>query len=132
MKSIQSLAARAIFLLIVSTTDAQVTNAQSPVASLHYEAGNIQFIGVEDDMLVFELVLSNLPKEGSWLRITDENATLIFEERIKSNRYNKRYKIMRNNMNKIQFEITNKRTLLKESFQINRKIEEKREVSKAR
>jgi hypothetical protein len=132
MKQLHSLAAKAGFLFIISTGAAPITKAQAPIANVKLVSNKIQFIGVEGDMLVFELLLNDLPKEGSWLRITDENRTLIFEERIKSSSHSKRYKVIRNSMNKIQFEIFSKQTLLKESFNVNLKMEEKWEVIKAR
>ena len=132
MNQVQSLAIRTGFLIIVSTGTVQVAEAQLPVASIHHAANRIKFVGVENEMLVFELLLNNLPQEGSWLRITDEQGTLVFEERIKGTTLNKRYKVVRNRMTQIQFEILSKRSLLKESFHVNLRTEEKWEVTKGR
>lgn len=92
--------------------------------------GDIRFLSVQDGMLVFELNLKNLPSKGSMLQIRDEAGNVIFEEGIKTETYHVRYKIERNNISKITFEVSNKKILLNKSFSINSRMEEKIEVAK--
>jgi hypothetical protein len=91
----------------------------------------IQFVGMEGEMLVFDLQLSNLPAKGSWIRVTDDEKNILFEQRINSTIYAKRYKIIRENIKGLHFEVISKETILKESFQLRYKVEEKMEVVKA-
>ena len=86
---------------------------------------------MDGDMLVFDLQLSNLPAKGSWLRIMDEDKNVLFEQRINAATYAKRYKIVRNDLKAVHFEVINKETILKESFQLKYRVEEKMEVVKA-
>lgn len=91
----------------------------------------IQFVGLEGEMLIFDLRLSNLPSKGSWIRIMDDDKNLLFEHRTNATTYRRRFKIVRENLKGIHFEVTNKETILKESFRLKYKVEEKMEVIKA-
>ena len=91
----------------------------------------IQFVGMEGDMLVFDLQLSNLPEKGSWIRVMDSDKNVLFEKRIYSSTYSKRYKISKDNISQLHFEVIGHETILKESFQLKYKVEEKMEVVKA-
>ena len=92
--------------------------------------GDIRYISAEGNALVFELNLKNLPTNGSNLQITDEAGNLIFEERIPTATLNVRYKIERNNISKLTFEVLGKKLHLNKSFSISSRIEEKIEVAK--
>lgn len=98
---------------------------------MNENASNIRFVGLEGEMLVFELKLKTLLPKGSILTISDEENNLIFEERTSADTYSIRYKIARNNFSKINFEISNKQFSLNQSFNINSRMEEKVEVTKA-
>lgn len=72
MKQVQSAACKALFLLLLSTGAASAVQAQKELASAVYAANKIQFIGVEDDLPIFDLHLSNLPAQpGSVIKISD-------------------------------------------------------------
>jgi len=115
-----------VFLGIQSFVPAR---SQKLIAS-NTAISKVQFVGMDGDMLVFDLQLSNRTK-GSWLRIMDENKNVLFEQRINAATYAKRYKIVRNDLKAVHFEVINKETILKKSFQLKYRLEEKMEVIKA-
>lgn len=111
-----------------TSTKAQ-SNPQCKV--VNEPAGNIRFISSDGDMLVFELSLRYLLPKGSMIRIMDEANNIIFEERTDIETYNIRYKIIRNDMKKNNFEISSRNLFLNQSFNVNFRKEEKIEVTKA-
>lgn len=135
MKTMQSVFIKTTCMLFIASllnsftiTQAQVQ--QSTVAS-NDSSGSIRFVRAEGDMLVFELRLANLPAKGSKLLIQDGDHNTLLEERISTKTYNIRYKITRGEMNKINFEVSDNRILLNQSFTIKSRTEEKIEVTKA-
>lgn len=134
MKSVKSVLTKATFMLslFLISNSFSVTQAQQAFFAITAAEtkGDIHFVDAQDGMLVFELNLKNLPAKGSMLQIKDEAGNLIFEQRIKTENYNVRYKIERNNLTKISFEVTANKLLLNKSFSINSRMEERIEVSK--
>jgi len=133
MKSIRSVFIKATCLLALivfsnsfSATQAQTMNTYKAAT----DAGEIRFVQAQEGMLVFELNLKNLPVKGSILKIMDEGSNLIFEEGIKAETYTRLYKIERNNISKIVFEVSGRKILLNRSFSINSRMEERIEVAK--
>jgi hypothetical protein len=134
MKSFKSVFIKAtcMFTLALVSHSFSATQAQTVLyASAATESkADIRFVNARDGMLVFELNLKNLPQKGSMLQIKDEAGNLIFEENIKTENFNVRYKIERNNISKISFEVTAKKMLLNKTFSINSRMEERIEVAK--
>ena len=134
MKSLKSSITKAACMLAFACTanSFDITHAQvSPQYIVSNEpASNIHFVGMEGEMLVFELRLNTLLPKGSMLRISDEENNILFEERTGAATYNIRYKILRNDLSKINFEISSKSFLLNQSFNVSTKTEEKTEVTK--
>ena len=133
MKSITSVFIKATCMLAFvlvsnsfSLTQAQPMRTYSPVA----DSGDIRFVHAQEGMLVFELNLKNLPAKGSILTIKDESGNLLFEQTIKTENYSRLYKIEKNSISKIIFEISGKKILLNKSFSVNSWTEEKVEVAK--
>ena len=133
MKSITSVFIKATcmlaFVLITnsfSLTQAQPMHNNNAVA----DSGDIRFVHAQAGMLVFELNLKNLPAKGRMLTIKDEAGNLLFEQTIKTENYSRLYKIEKNNISKIIFEVSNKKILLNKSFSINSWMEERVEVAK--
>jgi hypothetical protein len=93
-------------------------------------SGSVRFVQAEGDMLVFDLHLTNLPANGSKLRILDGDNNMLLEQIIKTETYNIRYKIVRGEISKISFEVTGKKILLNQSFDVKSRTEEKIEVTK--
>lgn len=134
MKSVKSVFIKAAFMLsLFSISNSfSVTQAQPTLYTITdaETKGDIHFVDAQDGMLVFELNLKNLPAKGSMLQIKDEAGNLIFEESIKTENYNVRYKIERNNITKISFEVTANKMLLNKTFSIKSRMEERIEVAK--
>ena len=103
MKQLRTFATTAGFVLIAVFVAPQVLNSQPGQAIRHQLPNSIRYVGVDGDMLVFELSLNEIPAEGCQLRILDESHAVIYEERIRSARYAKRYKIVLNGISRIQF-----------------------------
>lgn len=123
---------RMIFLAMSFFGIQTFAQAQSQTFLANNKAVNkIQFVGIEGDMLVFDLQLGNLSEKGSWIRVMDGDKNVLFEKRIYSSTYSKRYKIIKDNISQLHFEVINHETILKESFQLKYKVEEKMEVVKA-
>ncbi len=134
MKSLQSVFIKTTCMLLLasllnSLTVAQAQVQQSTVAA-NDSSGSIRFLRAEGDMLVFELLLINLPENGSQLRILDGDNNTLLEERISTKTYSIRYKITRGDMNKINFEVSGNKIFLNQSFTIKSRMEEKVEVTK--
>ena len=135
MKSLQSVFIKTTCMLLLASllnsfTSTQAQVQQSTVAS-NDSSGSIRFVRAEGDMLVFELLLVNLPENGSQLRILDGDNNTLLEERIRTKTYSIRYKITRGDMSKINFEVSDNKILLNQSFTIKSRTEEKIEVTKA-
>ncbi len=120
-------------LLLASLSNSfTITQAQLQPQSLvaNESSGSVRFIKAEGEMLVFELHLANLPANGSKLRILDGENNTLLEQNIKTETYNIRYKIVRGDISKISFEVTGKKVLLNQSFDVKSRTEEKIEVTK--
>ncbi len=91
----------------------------------------IKFIGSEENMLIFELNLYDVPATGSTLVILDAEKNVIFRQKILYNSYTRRYKIVCDGISGVTFKISGKEFALNQSFSIRHRIEEKWEVKKS-
>ncbi len=134
MKSMTSVFIKATCMLSVVLLSGTFSLIQAQpmlyAVSLNEATDEIRFVTVKDGMLVFELNLKNLPVKGSLLQIKNEAGDLLFEQKINAQTFNMRYKIERNDISKITFEVTGKKILLNKSFSINSWMEERIEVAK--
>lgn len=119
-----------ILLLFITGVCYGQVNLLSMYGISNPKAASIEFIKREGSMLVFEVNLMNLLLRGCILKISDETGEIIFENRITAETYKQTYRIERNNLNKINFEVTGKKYRFRESFQLRFIIEEKVEVTK--
>ena len=136
MKSVKSVFTKtACMLALVSVSNSfSITQAQvqPQYVVMNKTMSNIRFVRMEGDMLVFEVYLSNLPLGGSVLRIKDGENNTLFEEKINTGTHNIRYKIVRGDINRINFEVSGKKILLNQSFDVRSRVEEKIEVTRAK
>ncbi len=135
MKPIRSVITKAACMLALTSVATSFSFSQSQVKP-HYTqvtaaTGDIRFVCVEGDMLVFELKMQSLLPKGSMIRVVDGDYNVLYEERTRTETYNIRYKIVINEINKINFEISNRYFNLQQSFNVNAHTEEKVEVTKA-
>jgi hypothetical protein len=109
--------------------------AQSRTAVLMDTIGGepVKFAGLDGDMLLFDVLVDNLPAGINTLSILDENGNLLFEERVNATRLNRRVKFTRDvDVDMITFKISNKTVLVSQSFTVSYKVEEKWEIKKAK
>lgn len=134
MKSIKSVFIKATCMLslVLVSNSFSLTQAQpvQQTVSAAESKSDIRFVHALDGILVFELNLKDLPAKGSLLAIKDEAGNVLFEQRIQTETFNVRYKIERNEIRKISFEVTGKKLLLNKSFSIVSRLEERIEVAK--
>lgn len=135
MKSLRSVFIKTTCMLALASVSNSFTVTQAqiqaqPIVATE-SASIIRFVRIDGDMLVFELSLRNLPPKGSNLRILDGDNNTLLEEKISTETYNIRYKIVRGDISKIKFEISGKRIFLNQSFNVKSRTEEKIEVTKA-
>jgi hypothetical protein len=135
MKSLKTVFIRtACMLFLVSLSNSfNITQAQAKVqtqaVAANETSGSIRFVQAEGDMLVFELHFTNLPAKGSKLRIIDGDNNTLLEQNISTEIYNIRYKIVKGEISKINFEVSGKKLFLNQSFTIKSRTEEKIEVT---
>jgi hypothetical protein len=83
-------------------------------------ANKVQFMGVEKDFLVFDLLFSEVPAKGCTLKIMDQAGNTVFEESIPGNSFAKRYKMPKEEFSKISFKAMGKGFVFSQSFTIKR------------
>ena len=76
----------------------------------------VQFIGIENDYLVFEARFSELPAKGCTLQIMDENGNPIYEELINANPFMRRYKLVKDTLTRISFKAVGRGFAFNQSF----------------
>ena len=85
----------------------------------------VQFVGAEEDLLLFDVRFSELPAKGVSLQIKDDAGNTIFEEFVTGSSFTRRYKIARDLVKKITFKATGKGFSFNQSFTIDIRTEEK-------
>jgi len=83
-------------------------------------ANKVQFMGIENDFLVFDLLFSEVPAKGCTLKIIDQAGTIVFEESISGNSFAKRYKMPKEEFSKISFKAMGKGFVFNQSFVIKK------------
>lgn len=81
-------------------------------------------------MLVFHAQLENLYGKDAIISILDDNGNTLFEERIATNNFLRKYKIVLQDIYKLTFRISGKQILYNQTFTINYRLEEKLDVKK--
>lgn len=134
MRSVKSVFTKTVLVALFFFSSGNFLFAQTQPAPEETTGmeNKIKFVGSEEDMLVFEVQLDNLPVKGSTLSILDEKNNPIFEERITTGVLIRRYKIARDEMGMITFKISGKTFSVSQSFTINYRVEEKLEVKKVK
>lgn len=117
-----------LFLLQVLPQCAQ---AQKSMAIAGAPVNSIRYVGMEGELLLFELELNALPAGTCSLRIRDEANTIFFEQKIEGPVYRKRYKIHPDQFQHLQFEVIQGKLLLEQRFNLRYRVEEKFEVVRA-
>ena len=83
-------------------------------------ANKVQFMGVENNFLVFDLLFMEVPAKGCSLKIMDNDGNIMFEETIPGNSYTRRYKVPKEETSKISFKAMGKGFVFNQSFIIKK------------
>jgi len=83
-------------------------------------ANKVQFMGVENDFLVFDLLFTEVPAKGCTLKIMDHDGNIMFEESISGNSFTRRYKIPKDESSRISFKAVGKGFVFNQSFTIKK------------
>ena len=83
-------------------------------------ANKVQFMGIQDNFLVFDLLFSEVPAKGCTLKIIDQAGNTVFEESISGNYFTKRYKMPKEEFSKISFKAMGKGFVFNQTFTIKK------------
>ena len=121
MKSIKFLFLKAIIIVFFTFCAVSSYSQSSSENYVKMEAANkVQFMGVENDFLVFDLLFTEVPAKGCTLKIMDHTGTIVFEETIPGSSFSKRYKMPKEEFSKISFKAVGKGFVFNQSFTIKK------------
>jgi len=121
MKSIKFVFLKAI-IVVFFTFCAGSSYSQNPSENyVKTDAANkVQFMGVENNFLVFDLFFMEVPAKGCTLKIMDNDGNIMFEETIPGNSYTRRYKVPKEETSRISFKAQAKGFVFNQSFVIKK------------
>ena len=121
MRSIKFVFLKAI-IIVFFTFCAGQSYSQNPSENYVKTGGTnkVQFMGIENGFLVFDLLFSEVPAKGCTLKIMDQVGTIVFEESISGNSFTKRYKMPKEEFSKISFKAMGKGFVFNQSFTIKK------------
>ena len=121
MKSIKFVFVKAI-IIVFFTFCAGSSYSQNPSESyMKTEWTNkVQFMGIENGFLVFDLLFMEVPTKGCTLKIMDHDGNIMFEETISGNSYTRRYKVPKEETSRISFKAVGKGFVFNQSFIIKK------------
>ena len=83
-------------------------------------ANKVQFMGVENNFLVFDLLFMEVPAKGCTLKIMDNDGNIMFEESISERSFTRRYKVAKEETSRISFKAVGKGFVFNQSFIIKK------------
>jgi hypothetical protein len=121
MRSIKFVFLKAI-IIVFFTFSADTSFSQNPSETLMKSEGanKVQFMGVENNFLLFDLLFMEVPGKGCTLKIMDNDGNIMFEESIPGNSYSRRYKVAKEETSKISFKAFGKGFTFNQSFIIKK------------
>jgi len=121
MKSIKFVFLKAIIVVFFTFCASSSYSQNQPDNYVKTEAANkVEFTGVEDNFLVFDLLFSEVPAKGCVLKIMDSDGNIMFEETISGNAYTRRYKVPKEETSRISFKAVGKGFVFNQSFIIKK------------
>ena len=121
MKSIKFVFLKAIIIVFFTFCASSSFSQSQPVNYVKTDAANkVQFMGIENDFLVFDLLFTEVPAKGCTLKILDNDGNIMFEETISGNAYTRRYKVPKEETSRISFKAVGKGFVFNQSFIIKR------------
>ena len=121
MRSIKFVFLKAIIIVFL-TFCAGSSYSQNPSESfIKTEGANkVQFMGVENNFLVFDLLFSEVPAKGCTLKILDNDGNIMLEESISERSFTRRYKVAKEESSRISFKALGKGFVFNQSFTIKK------------
>ena len=121
MKSIKFVFLKAI-IIVFFTFCAGSSYSQNPSEPLMKTEGanKVQFMGIENNFLLFDLLFMEVPAKGCTLKIMDNDGNIMFEESISGNSYTRRYKVATEETSRISFKAMGKGFVYNQSFIIKK------------
>ena len=121
MKSIKFVFLKAI-IIVLFTFCASSSYSQNPSESFMKNDGanKVQFMGVENNFLLFDLLFMEVPAKGCTLKIMDNDGNIMFEETIAGNSYTRRYKVAKEETPRIRFKALGKGFVYNQTFVIKK------------
>jgi len=121
MRSIKFVFLKAIIIVFFTFCAGQSYSQNPSEIYVKTEGTNkVQFMGIENGFLVFDLLFSEVPAKGCTLKIMDQVGTIVFEESISGNSFTKRYKMPKEEFSKISFKAMGKGFVFNQSFTIKK------------
>jgi len=121
MKSIKFVFLKAI-IIVFFTFCAGSSYSQNPSESFMKTEGanKVQFMGVENNFLVFDLLFSEVPAKGCTLKIMDNDGNIMLEESISERSFTRRYKVAKEETSRISFKALGKGFVFNQSFTVKK------------
>jgi len=121
MKSIKFVFVKAIVIVFFSfCAGSSYSQNQSETLMKTDGANKVQFMGVENNFLLFDLLFMEVPAKGCTLKIMDNDGNIMFEESIVGNSYTRRYKVPKEETSRVSFKAMGKGFVFNQSFVIKK------------
>ena len=121
MRSIKFVFLKAIIIVFL-TFCAGSSFSQNPSENYVKSEGTnkVQFMGIENNFLVFDLLFMEVPAKGCTLKILDHDGNIMFEESISERSFTRRYKVAKEETSRISFKALGKGFVFNQSFTIKK------------
>ena len=121
MRSIQIVFLKAIIIVFFTFCAGSSYSQNQPVNYVKTDAANkVEFMGIENGFLVFDLLFSEVPAKGCTLKILDHDGNIMFEESISERSFTRRYKVAKEETSRISFKAVGKGFVFNQSFIIKK------------
>ena len=121
MRSIKFVFLKAIIVVFFTFCVCSSYSQSQPVNYVKTDAANkVQFMGIENGFLVFDLLFSEVPAKGCTLKIMDNDGNIMFEESISERSFTRRYKVAKEETSRISFKALGKGFVFNQSYTIKK------------
>jgi len=120
MKSIKFVFSKAIIIVFFIFCAGSSYSQNSSESYVKTDANKVQFMGMENNFLVFDLFFMEVPAKGCTLKIMDNDGNVMFEESISGNSYTRRYKVAKEETSRISFKALGKGFVYNQTFVIKK------------
>ena len=121
MRSIKFVFLKSIIIVFFTFCAGSSYSQNSSESYMKTEGANkVQFMGVENNFLVFDLLFSQVPAKGCILKIMDNDGNIMFEESISERSFTRRYKVAKEETSRISFKALGKGFVFNQSFTVKK------------